>query len=41
MDTIWPQGDADIWWNRITSSLTKFLQKLIKIIDNCDLLSLN
>ena len=26
MDATWPQGAADIRWNRITSSLTKFLQ---------------
>ena len=25
MDAMWPQGAADIRWNRITSSLTKFL----------------
>ena len=28
MDTTWPQAAADIRWNRITSSLTKFLQFL-------------
>ena len=26
VDATWPQGAADILWNRITSSLTKFLQ---------------
>ena len=26
MDATWPQGVAAVWWNRITSSLPKFLQ---------------